>query len=324
MKILYEIERLSTNGGLERILTDRMNYMAEEWGWDIIVITLLEKDVPPHYPLSPKVKVIGLGIKQGGLLMCAEAIWKLNKVVRQLQPDIYVTFQTMGALSCLFRTHKTKTIYEAHLARKYANHPLSQYVAEWFADAVTVLTQRQKEDFPRAKRVEVISNFTLLRPVAQPDYNSKIIVAAGRESYQKNFERLEMLWNKLSDAYPDWQLKIHHDTKDMAVAYQEGSLFVMTSRFEGFGLVLVEAMICGLPIIAFDCPSGPSEIIEDGKTGYLIPYDDDDMFIEKLTYLMEHPEVREEMGKAAQESVKRFSEESVMQKWKDFYEKTPH
>ena len=75
--------------------------------------------------------------------MCAEAIWKLNKVVRQLNPDIYVTFQTIGALACLFRSHKTKTIYEAHGARKYANHPLSQYVAEWFADVITVLTKRQ-------------------------------------------------------------------------------------------------------------------------------------------------------------------------------------
>lgn len=320
MKVVYEIERLSTNGGIERILTYRMNYMAEEWGWDIIVITLLEKDVPPHYPLSSKVKVIGLDIKRGGLLMCAEAIWKLNKVVRQLNPDIYVTFQTIGALSCLFRSHKTKTIYEAHGARKYANHPLSQYVAEWFADVITVLTKRQKEDFPKAKRVEVISNFTLLKPVAQPDYNSKIIVAAGRESYQKNFERLEKLWNKLSDAYPDWQLKIHHETRDMAVAYQEGSLLVMTSRFEGLPMVLIEAMVCGLPIIAFDCPYGPCDIIEESKTGYLIPYDDDEMFIEKLSYLMEHPEVREEMGRAAQESVKRFSFETIMAKWKKLYE----
>jgi glycosyltransferase involved in cell wall biosynthesis len=110
----------------------------------------------------------------------------------------------------------------------------------------------------------------------------------------------------------------------MEAAYLEGSVFVMTSRFEGFGMVLIEAMSCGLPCIAFDCPYGPREIIEDGKTGYLIPYDNDDMFVERLTYLMEHPEVREQMGRAAKESVKRFSEELVMKKWKQFYESLPY
>jgi glycosyltransferase involved in cell wall biosynthesis len=89
-------------------------------------------------------------------------------------------------------------------------------------------------------------------------------------------------------------------------------------------MVLIEAMTCGLPIVAFDCPYGPREISEDGKTGYLIPYNNDEMFIEKLTYLMEHPEVREQMGRAAKESVKRYSVDSVMQKWKQFYNGFPH
>jgi glycosyltransferase involved in cell wall biosynthesis len=91
----------------------------------------------------------------------------------------------------------------------------------------------------------------------------------------------------------------------------------MTSRFEGFPLVLIEAMQCGLPIVAFDCPQGPREIIENGKTGFLIPYNDDALFIEKLTYLMEHPEEREKMGRAAKESVKRFDKEKIMNQWKE-------
>lgn len=317
MKIVYEIERLSTSGGIERILTDRMNYMAEYWGWDITVITLQEKKCQQFYKLSPKVNVIGLGIKSKGLIMCVEALWTLNKVVREINPDIYVTFQTIGALSCLFKTHKTYTIYESHLTRMYMPHSIAIYIAERFANKIVVLTQEQTKEFPKAKNIQVIPNFSSISPITLPNYNSKIIIAAGRKCYQKNFERLHLLWNRVQKRKSDWQLKIHHNTKNMISAYAEGSIFVFTSRFEGFGLVLIEAMQCGLPCIAFDCPYGPREIIKNGENGFLIPYDDDSLFIEKLTYLMEHPEEREKMGRAAKESVKRFDKRTIMNQWKE-------
>ena len=319
MKLLFEIERLSTNGGIEHILTNRVNYMTEEWGWDITIVVLLPEEEEPFYKLSPKVKIERLNVKAKGLLMCVEALWKLNKAVKRINPDVYVTFQSIGALSCLFNTHGIKTIYEAHGTRKFMPHPLAMAIAERYADVIVTLTKYHTADYPKAKRVEVVPNFTKDVVSSLPDYNSQIVVSAGRRCPEKNFERLEQLWGKVQETHPDWQLKIHHDTKDMVSAYLEGSIFVMTSRFEGFGMVLIEAMTCGLPCIAFDCPHGPRDIIEDVKTGYLIPYDDDDMFIEKLTYLMAHPEVRSQMGKAAKESVKRFSQENIMNKWKDIY-----
>lgn len=321
MKIAYEIERLSTNGGIERILTERVNYMAEVWGWDIYVLVLLKEEKEPWYELSPKVHVEYLNVGTSGLLMCAEALWKLNKAVRRIKPDLYVTFQTIGALSCLLRTHGIPTIYEAHGPRNSMPHPLAMTIAERYASAVTVLLERYKADYVKAKAVEAIPNFTMMEPDNEPDYSSTVVVSAGRRCYEKNFERMEVLWEGIREAYPDWHLRIHHDTKDMVAAYQEGSVFILTSRFEGFSLVLIEAMACGLPCVAFDCPYGPHEIIEDGKTGYLIPYDDDEMFKDKLTYLMQHPEVRRKMGEEARKSVKRFSMESVMEKWKEFYER---
>ena len=324
MKIVYEIERLSTNGGIEHILTDRINYMAEKWGWDITILVIMKEAHKPYYKLSPKVKIEYLNVTTSGIIMCMEALWKLNKVVKRIKPDIYVTFQTIGALSCLMKTHKTTTIYEAHGTREFMPHPMAMMIAERCADAIVVLTKYHRVEYSKAKHIEVIPNFTTMQPQTETDYQSKKVISAGRRCYEKNFERLESIWDRIKEKYPDWQLDIHHDTKDMISAYLEGSIYVMTSRFESFGMVFIEAMSCGLPCIAFDCPYGPREIIEDGKTGYLIPYEDDGMFIEKLTYLMEHPEVREQMGRAAKESVKRFSVTSVMQKWKQFYEGFPH
>lgn len=321
MKIAYEIERLSTKGGIERILTERVNYMAEVWGWEVYLLVLLKETEEPWYKLSPKVHVEYLNVGTSGLLMCAEALWKLNKAVRRIKPDLYVTFQTIGALSCLLRTHGIPTIYEAHGPRNSMPHPLAMTIAERYASVVTVLLEQYRKSYAKAKAVEVIPNFTMMNPDTSLDYTSKVVVAAGRRCPQKNFERLETLWESISECHSDWQLHLHHDTRDMVAAYQEGSIFVMTSRYEGFPLVLIEAMACGLPCVAFDCATGPKEIIEDGKTGYLIPYNDDKMFIEKLTYLMQHPEVRRSMGEEARRSVRKFSAESVMKKWKEFYER---
>ena len=320
MRIVYEIERLSTSGGIQRVLTDRINYMVNQWGWEVTVISITEKDVKPYFPLSQQVKVIGLGIKSSGLIMCAEALWKLNRVIKRLKPDIYVTFQTIGALSCLLNTHRTHTIYEAHVTRKHMLHPIALSIAERFADAIVVLSDSHAKDYPKAKQIAVIPNFTLFAPKSSPNYQSKIVMAVGRRCFEKNFERLEELWNIVHEKQTDWQLKIHHDTQDMVSAYLESSILAMTSRFEAQPMVLIEAMTCGLPCIAFDCPYGPRDIIEDGNTGFLIPYDNNEMFIEKLTYLMEHPEARERMGEAARESVKRFSVETIMEKWRKLYE----
>ena len=125
------------------------------------------------------------------------------------------------------------------------------------------------------------------------------------------------LWNEISQKHSDWELAVHHNTKDVITAYSSGSIFIMTSRFEGFPLVLIEAMQCGLPCIAFDCPQGPREIIEDGKNGFLIPYNDDALFIEKLSFLMEHPEERRRMGEYAKISIKRFDKQTIMNQWKE-------
>ena len=97
---------------------------------------------------------------------------------------------------------------------------------------------------------------------------------------------------------------------------------VLTSKAEGFSLTTLEAQQMGLPVVAFDCPYGPSDIVIDGETGYLIPLtvngseqEADKMFVEKLTYLMDHPEARQKMGTAAQKASQRFNKERIMNQW---------
>lgn len=318
MRIVYEIERLSTNGGIERIITAKASYMAEQWGWDVIILVLYKGCEKSFFPISPKVRVQCLDIKpRCNIITVPSALYRLNKVIKDIKPDIYITLQHIGAVSCLLNTHHTKTIYEAHGVKSKMIHPFAVNIAEKYADAIVTLTHSNAECYRRAKKVAIIPNFSTLNPCISPNYNSHIVISLGRDCMEKNFPRMYRLWNEISKKHSDWELVVHHNTKDVIKAYTSGSIFIMTSRFEGFPLVLIEAMQCGLPCIAFDCPQGPREIIEDGRNGFLIPYDDDALFIEKLSFLIENPEEREKMGRAAKESVKRFDKEKIMNQWKE-------
>jgi glycosyltransferase involved in cell wall biosynthesis len=318
MRVVYEIERLSTNGGIERIITAKASYMAEQWGWDVIILVLYKGCEKSFFPISPKVRIQCLDIKpRWNIITVPLALYRLNKAIKDIKPDVYITVQHIGAVSCLLNTHHTKTIYEAHGVKSKMIHPFAVNIAERYADAVVTLTHSNAECYRSAKKVAIIPNFSTLSPYTSPDYNSHIAISLGRDCMEKDFPRMYNLWNRISQKHSDWELAVHHNTKDVIKAYTSGSIFLMTSRFEGFPLVLIEAMQCGLPCIAFDCPQGPREIIEDGKNGFLIPYDDDALFIEKLTFLMENPEEREKMGRAAKESVNRFDKEKIMNQWKE-------
>ena len=169
-----------------------------------------------------------------------------------------------------------------------------------------------------ARRVAVIPNFSDIEPKGVPDYESHRCVFVGRPCPEKNIERLERLWAKVRQTHPDWVLERHAQTEDMASAYQRGSILVMTSRSEGFPMSLVEAQRCGLPCVAFDCKYGPAEIIVDGETGYVIPYDDDEAFVEKLGRLMDDIALRRRMGEAASRNVERFEKEKIIEEWERF------
>lgn len=166
------------------------------------------------------------------------------------------------------------------------------------------------------------------------------VLAAGRMVDQKQFPKLVSAFGELASKYPDWDLVIAGDGDqrtdlerqvataglservhmpgslgNMADWYQQASVFAMTSGYEGFPNVLLEAMAHGAPAVAFDCPTGPSEIIADGVNGYLVPLDNLTAFVASLGRLMEDDELRVSMGASAKEVRERFSSDRVMELW---------
>lgn len=211
-------------------------------------------------------------------------------------------------------------------------------------DRFVVLTKEDSKNWPELTNLVVIPNFVFSNTSLKSDLSSKRVVAVGRYSWQKGFDMLIDAWKIVSARHPDWHLDIygsgdnisyqkladelclsssvtcHKSVDHVYEKYSESSIYVLSSRYEGFGLVLVEAMGTGLPVVSFACPCGPRDIIEDGVSGYLVKAGDVRKMAEKICYLIENRDVRESMGQAAIARAGMFSRDQVMHRWIELFE----
>ena len=196
---------------------------------------------------------------------------------------------------------------------------------------------------PFSCRTIVIPNMLTIRPKRVKNYAVKRVISAGRYMSEKGFDRLLEAWHHISSEFHDWQLFIFGNgdrhvyqtivdkfemndrvhlmpaTTDIAAEFSKSSIYVMSSRYEGFGLVLAEAMICGLPCIAFDCPYGPREIIKDGEDGFLVKDGNIPELTQKIEFLMSQEQLRQIMGEQAILNITRYQPESIMPRWFQLY-----
>lgn len=217
----------------------------------------------------------------------------------------------------------------------------------WLAAVVSrrtvVLTEADRRAYPAALRgrVEVIPNFTTLNPGgARSPLEAHTVVAVGRKVAVKGFDLLIEAWRRIPGGVGDWRLRIIGGgngadlqrlidraglresvsllppTSRIDEEYRRASLFVLSSRFEPFGLVLIEAKSFGLPVVSFDCPYGPREIVRDGTDGRLVPNGDVAALADALHRCLTDGDLRRRYGTAAYDDYcARWSERSVMDRW---------
>lgn len=322
MRILYVIEHLSVKGGLERILTSKINALAER-GHEVVLLTVWKEDSPAVFPIDGRVRRCCLDVKEpsGKLaypLTLLRVLRRFNRVVEEIRPDTTILFRAIGAWIAGWTSWKGRMIFESHGARWSNNHLWLYPRMERRVESVVCLTQGDAAEYRTARRVAVIPNFTEIVPAGEPDYSTRHVIFVGRRCPEKNVERLESLWARIQQTHPDWTLDCHSTTEDMPSAYRRASIQVMTSRSEGLPMSLIEGQKCGLPCVAFDCKYGPADIIVDGQTGYLIPYSDDEAFVERLTCLMDDESLRQRMGREAARLSCRFAKEKIIDEWEHF------
>lgn len=365
---------MANMGGVERIFTEKMNYLADICKYDVFLITLYQGAHPLYYKLSSKVKHIDMGIRIHTIytqplykrLILKHKYRKLipkrfQQIITEINPDIIAAVAGKPTSFILDVQTNSKIVMESHQAKCYTgvNYPwfypsqmiksIREYLVmkkvEKKSDAIVTLTHGDAKEW-NAKDVVVIPNIVDLHNNTYSPLSNKVALFAGRFVYQKGLERMLESWKIVVDKRNDWVLKLvgegeqkkalieqckmlgienyvifEETTNNMTEEYYNTSIFLLTSKFEGFALVLAEAIQCGVPCISFDCPYGPAEIIDNGENGILVENENIEEFANAILKLIDDEDLRKKMGKAAIEKSKDYLPERIMPQWIDLFNK---
>jgi glycosyltransferase involved in cell wall biosynthesis len=284
----------------------------------------------------------------------------LNDCLHRIKPCItvcvsrrdinFINHLTDGSIK-IAETHIDKAHYISFVTPRWMPTFVSSYLQRQRTkelgklSKLVVLTHEDANSWTELKNVTVIPNPVSFFPEETSDCTAKRVIAAGRYFPQKGFDKLIAAWHDVSDKHPDWELHIYgdgwlrekmqaqveslqlkttcfleHSTSNIVPEYLGSSIFVLSSNFEGFGVVIVEAMSCGLPVVSFACPCGPKDIISDKKDGFLVEVDDIADLADKLNWLIEHEEQRIEMGRNARMKAQKYRIEQIGKQWEDLFD----
>lgn len=369
-KIIYIFGGLYTPNGMASIISEKVNYLAENTNYEMYMVLTELLDKPEFYHLSEKVKRVNLNINFDELdrmpifkkiifYHIKQRKYKklLTRCLMDIRPNVTVSI-TRREINFLTKIKDgSKKVSEIHFSRtfyrKIDKHYLPKRFNQWLSklwigslianlkklDKFIVLTHEDMENWPELNNILVIPNFISKQSSKKSDCSQKRVIAVGRYSWQKGIDLLIDAWQIVYMRHPDWSLDIYGggdnnqyqkmaDAKHLssvvhcfpAVAdvyerYQESSFFVLSSRYEGLPLVIIEAMGAGLPVVSFTCPCGPRDLIQDGYNGLLVENGNVDQLAEKISFLIENDDMRRSMSYNAAASVAYYSKENIMQHW---------
>lgn len=286
---------------------------------------------------------------------------RLSDFLMQERPDLTITLYPSEASFVPDIKDGSKKILEFHYSKnfrlQYNRKGLLGLADKWRTradeklvrrfDRFVVLTNQDARDWGDIPNMSVIPNAAIPLSSEHSDCLSRRVIAVGRLDYQKGFDRLIKAWRLVMDkGLTDWHLDIfgqgewkdylngiiqennlgnwvtvNAPVSDIAAQYTSSSLLAMSSNYEGFPMVMIEAMSCGLPVVTFDYKCGPRDIITPEVNGLIVPNGDIQAFADALVRVMTHTEMRRDMGRAALAVTERYSLETVMKSWNNLFEK---
>lgn len=237
------------------------------------------------------------------------------------------------------------------MERKGGMHRIMARLMRWHVsrriaqlDAMVLLTQEDADSWTEARQTFVIPNAVPQIPERQSPLDNKQVLMIARYNDAKGYEYMIKAWQNVHERHPDWTLNVygsgemheevirliqerylsgsmllHEPVDDIMEKYLESSIYVMSSRYEAFPMVLLEAMACGVPCVSFDCPYGPRNIIRDGEDGLLVEYLNSQALADCICRLIEDVPLRKQLGAQARQNIQRFSRDAVMHQWNELF-----
>ncbi|AQW97063.1 glycosyltransferase family 4 protein [Elizabethkingia anophelis] len=371
IKVLYCIPSLYNPGGMERIITDKINSLAEDYKYEVTLVTTDQMGKKIFFDLNNNIDVRHLDLdfnstfnlpllKKRLEIKKRSIIYKkkLEEIIEAKQIDICISTGGKELEFLNFLKGNCKKVFESHFSKDYRRQFLvsrspglkseiigrirSQQLINQTKklDKVIVLTQHDLKDWSTShSNVAQIYNFCSFSSDKIPDYKIKRAIAIGRLDAQKGFDMLIDSWVINKDKLVEWRLDIYGQgewedmlkqkiidnkleqnitlkgvTNDIKTELQNSSLFLFSSRYEGFGLAIIEAMTVGLPVISFDCPQGPSEMVNTDN-GFLIELGDLNGFSNAIVKVTSDNELRKKMGEISKINSNKFSKPEIMKSW---------
>ena len=388
MRIVYCIPHLYNSGGMERVLTQKVNWLAAHTDYEITIITTEPTPVGQNevcFSLDERVQVVRLNIDFNADYhkpLLSKYIGHARRMrvykralinyIRANEIDLCISLG--GKEVAFISTLPCRTMVEFHFAKDHRQQLLDANHTGWFwhvlgrirtwqlvrdvrsVGQIVVLTEKDKQDWQQAgcTNVRCIPNPCAIKyrvlsseyQVVSSEYrvqSIKTLLAVGRLHEQKGFDMLLEAWNNVQrdnvQCTKDWSLRIVGEgpqraaleqqimdlqlsnvvlagrVENMVEEYAAASLFILSSRYEGLPLALIEAMWCGVPCVSFDCPHGPAELL-GGDRGWLVPAMDVEKLTQQIIYAMTHSEEAVERAQRAQEyAYEKYSEASIMPQW---------
>lgn len=354
MKIAFLLSDITNIGGIERVTTMLATEFSKYQDVEVDIISLFRGREKINYPIPNTINNIYITKKPNArkphsilrivsLLKNVKYIknhfdtHQYDYIIAQSFPIVFILSLCKKDLSNVFAVEHVHCRYYNKLIEYVRNKVYSR------VKNIVVLTKSDKYFFDlyfSSDKTIIIPNPCDIVVKHKSKLLNKSIISIGRLEYQKGYDTLIKVFKRINKEYPDWCLNIYGDgslrnklytqimqnnlseviklcgtTNDINGHLRESSFYVMSSRFEGFGMVLVEALSQGVPCVSFNCPNGPSDIIQNYKNGILVEDQNEKALYDAIKYMIEHPEERKIMGEYAVNSIDKFSTQYIVPMW---------
>lgn len=352
MKIVFSIKALNHSGGTERVTAILSKELVQR-GHQVHVVSFVGGDKETFFAMDRRVQLHYLAPTKDRYPFPVRDIRRIvlmRKLYKQIQPDVILIVDAGRSFVNIPAAKGYKVITWEHFnvgVNWHLGHRLSRKIAAKYSDLIVTLTtpdaQAYKTQFG-AKHALCIYNPVTIDASEPSPMDKKICVAIGRFSPQKNFIDLIRAWHLTQARKEGWKLRIigageqknmleaeiakldlHASIemlplqKDVVAQYKDASVYAMSSHHEGLPLVLIEAMAMGLPIVSYDCPTGPADIVSHQKTGLLVPYLQVDALAQALDKVMLNEELRAQFHAESLKEVEKFSVKSIVDCWEKVF-----